>query len=469
MSKFNNLQYLLQAWLLPRPYFRQTVRALTVSCARENQYRQPTGRAGHVSPWNRIPFIHERGPPLGVDKNLQERLNDLFRKDGVTGQKVDIGFAPVKKDSEGKGKISEWRRKTRTNKELEKAAREGTLSVDLDVVRDQWMQSGEVFQDIFDAAELYGVYDDLFEHAFFKPCRILNVNYEQDDGETLVPVYRGNIVKPLEAKNAPEISWDSKPDSLWTLAMVGLDTHLTTPGAEYLHWLVCNIRGGDLETGDSLCDYLQPFPPYGSGYHRYVFVLYHQDKEVDMEGQRREKGTVSLQERTFRTFDFYSQYQEHITPAGLAFFQSDYDTSLRDFFHQTLNMKEPRYEYEFPEPYIRPWSNFYYSNPTKGFNEFMDRHRDPKDIEQEVFVKKLAHTCPFEGDLEMNEMKYPGVHQEEFEEKFPAPIGEKDFSVKQGYKIPQWKRVQLQKERLRQGYYRSKDHKNLRRDPCLNS
>ncbi len=33
--------------------------------------RQPTGMAGHVSPYVRIPFFHERGPTLGSDKNLQ--------------------------------------------------------------------------------------------------------------------------------------------------------------------------------------------------------------------------------------------------------------------------------------------------------------------------------------------------------------------------------------------------------------
>jgi hypothetical protein len=29
--------------------------------------------AGHVSPYARIPFFHERGPTLGLDKNLQVR------------------------------------------------------------------------------------------------------------------------------------------------------------------------------------------------------------------------------------------------------------------------------------------------------------------------------------------------------------------------------------------------------------
>jgi hypothetical protein len=48
---------------------------------------------------------------------------------------------------------------------------------------------------------------------------------------------------------------------------------------------------------------------------------------------------VNLEERTFNTFRFYSEHQDSLTPAGLAFFQSDYDHTLRNFFHNVLNMK----------------------------------------------------------------------------------------------------------------------------------
>lgn len=34
--------------------------------------------------------------------------------------------------------------------------------------------------------------------------------------------------------------------------------------------------------------------------------------------------------------EFYRHFQDFITPAGLAFFQSDWDDSLTDFFHKTL-------------------------------------------------------------------------------------------------------------------------------------
>jgi hypothetical protein len=69
-------------------------------------------------------------------------------------------------------------------------------------------------------------------------------------------------------------------------------------------------------------------------------------------------------------------------------------------------MQEPRFEYEFPLPYIRTWNNYYPMNLNKGFNEFMDRHRDPKDIQKEILeVRKLGIT----GEKFLNSHDHPHV------------------------------------------------------------
>jgi hypothetical protein len=47
--------------------------------------------------------------------------------------------------------------------------------------------------------------------------------------------------------------------------------------------------------------------------------------------------SLQLEERTFQTLEFYRERQDDITPAGLAFFQSDWDRSVTDFFHSTLS------------------------------------------------------------------------------------------------------------------------------------
>jgi len=433
-----------------------------------DRHKQPTGRAGMPSPWLRTPFFHERGPAPGIDLSLQERLDVLYDKEPHIGERVNIGFAaPDKSDNsrDGKRRVSEWRRLARSNKHLEKAAREGTLDVDLSEVRRHWLESGAVFDDIMSAADLYGVYDDMFGHAYFRPCVVLDINYKIENA--FVPVYRGNMIKPAESASTPTVKFDSDEDSLWCLMMTGLDSHFQSESDQYLHWMVTNIKGGDLSTGHVVCDYLQPFPAFGTGYHRYSFVLFKQDELINVDKIQENDG-IDLEARTFNTLNFYQKHQDNITPAGLAFFQSDFDKTLRDFFHNKLQMKEPRFEYEFPDWYVAPWMFHIAENKKDGFDEFMDRHRDPKDLEREVLEAKLKHTDPFQGDTEAY-IKYPGIHQIELEDVFPPPPGEKRLHKKQSYKMAQWRRNAIQKQRMRQRYFRSSEHSDLRRDPSMNN
>ena len=318
-----------------------------------------------------------------------------------------------------------------------------------------------MFDDIKTAAELYGVFEDLFGHAYFRPCVLLDIKYHYKD--VLVPSYRGNMIKPSEAASAPAVSFISGDDSLWTLVMTGLDSHFSSETDQYLHWMITNIKGSDMSSGNIVCDYCQPFPAFGSGYHRYAFILFNQESEIDV-GVVDESDMIDLEARTFNMTEFYREHQDNLTPAGLSFFQSDYDSSLREFFHNKLHMKEPRYEYEFPDWYVSPWMFHINNNLKDGFDEFLDRHRDPKDLEKEVLETKLQHTDPFVGDTE-GYVKYPGIHQVELEEFFPPKIGEKPLNRKQSYKIAQWRRNAIQKQRMKQRYFRSTDHKELRKDP----
>lgn len=42
-----------------------------------------------------------------------------------------------------------------------------------------------------------------------------------------------------------------------------------------------NIPGNDINKGQELLSYLQPFPPRGTGCQRLIFVLFKQDKRID--------------------------------------------------------------------------------------------------------------------------------------------------------------------------------------------
>ncbi|XP_018022117.1 39S ribosomal protein L38, mitochondrial, partial [Hyalella azteca] len=115
------------------------------------------------------------------------------------------------------------------------------------------------------------------------------------------PVYRGNIIKPNEARTVPNVSYPSPPDALWTLQLTNPDGDLYKPDSECLHWLITNIHGNDLSSGTEVVPYLPPVPPKGVGYQRMVFVLYRQSAPLPELQHLKPKDNFDLRERSFNT------------------------------------------------------------------------------------------------------------------------------------------------------------------------
>ncbi|XP_023158360.1 39S ribosomal protein L38, mitochondrial isoform X2 [Ceratitis capitata] len=363
-------------------------------------------------------------------------------KDPELTARVNIGFPHLKssRSEQLKQRLTHLKAR-RSNEELEKLARSNKLLIDLDEVQKEYRATTGQF-DLRVIADHYGVFDDLFGLAYFVPRVALNIQYEVEAG-TFSPVYNGNVIKPAEAANAPEVSFDgtidpitgkkTKEDCFWTLVATNPDAHFTDSSSEYVHWFISNIPNGDVKQGEVLVEYLQPFPPKGVGYQRMIFVLYKQNAKLDFSKYKLPKSeSNNLEKRTFRTLDFYREQQENITPAGLAFFQSDWDTSLTKFYHNVLNIKEPIFEYDFPKPYLADQKFF----PLKqAFNLYLDRYRDPRDVNQEYLERNLAKSHPFEGPEKP--LQFPNAH----------PI--------RG--VPSWLKTEIRKRRL--GIGRINDYK----------
>lgn len=66
---------------------------------------------------------------------------------------------------------------------------------------------------------------------------------------------------------------ESNLTTYYTLMMVDPDVPLLS---EINHWLVGNIVGNDLATGETIAEYTGPMPPIGTGIHRYVFMTFKQ-------------------------------------------------------------------------------------------------------------------------------------------------------------------------------------------------
>ncbi|XP_024893297.1 39S ribosomal protein L38, mitochondrial [Temnothorax curvispinosus] len=348
-----------------------------------------------------------RGKAPIYARNLQQRLEELNRKDPTIDFKVNIGYAVPKITR--RSITSAWSDEItarRNDTELERASRFRKLLVDLQTVRGDWRQTDGISH-VHRLAKHYGVYDDLYGDAYFMPTVPLDVSYDLAD-DKLVRVYTGNVIKPSEASRVPDVTYNAEDGSLWTLIMCTPDGNLTKADNEYCHWFVGNIPGNRLKEGEELVDYLQPIAPYGIGYCRYIFVLYKQERRIDFSEYKRAKPCLNLEERNWRTLDFYRKYQDHLTPAGLAFFQSDWEPSLKEFYYNTLKTRVPIFRYNFPEPFIKKQKWFPLREP---FNIYLDKYRDPKQIRKEFLLRKLKKVHPFDGPEPPK--KFPLAHYEE--------------------------------------------------------
>ncbi|KAJ8664715.1 hypothetical protein QAD02_006377 [Eretmocerus hayati] len=362
-------------------------------------------------------------------RTLQERIAEMEYKDPELYYKVDIGFAVPKQLRSDL--LKAWRKQIRARRldpQVEQLARKKELTVDLDVSKDDWFITNGP-KDIYTIAKHYGIYDDLYEDGYFHPVLPLTIDYDFGDEELLARVHRGNIIKSCEAKNAPSVSYKAEPDTLWTLLLTTPDGNFSGSDYEYCHWFIGNIPGNDISKGEQIIDYLRPIPPQGIGFCRYIFVLYKQDKRIDFSEYKKKQPCVQLVERNWKTYDFMKKHQDYVTPAGLAFFQADYDPSLKDFYHSTLNMEVPIYEYDFPKPYVKPqvWYPI-----RQAFNLYMDRYRDIKQINKEYLLKKLKKEHPFV--FPPPPLKYPNAHP-----------------IKNHKTLPTWVKTRIVKDRIGQG------------------
>ncbi|TSL04199.1 39S ribosomal protein L38, mitochondrial [Bagarius yarrelli] len=262
-------------------------------------------------------------------------------------------------------------KENKKNPTLERDARLCTYRVPLDEVKQEWEKTNGPYH-IRRLAEHYGVYRDLFPMAYFVPRVMLRVAFGEDSNAM---VHYGNHLSPSQALSAPHISFEAEEDSLWTLLLTSPDEHLQDSEQEYVHWLVGNIPGNAVLSGEEISHYMPPFPAKGTGFHRYVFVLFKQEAVVDFSSDVRPKPCYSLQQRSFKTLDFYRKHEDQITPAGLAFFQSQWDTSVSGTFHTLFNMREPVFEYDWPPVYHPPQKKYPHGQPLR----YLDRYGAGKE------------------------------------------------------------------------------------------
>jgi len=69
------------------------------------------------------------------------------------------------------------------------------VPVSMDEISNDWLKTNAPLH-IKKIAEYYGVFEHLFGDAYFTPYIQMDINYENNSKK--IPVYRGNIIKPIE-------------------------------------------------------------------------------------------------------------------------------------------------------------------------------------------------------------------------------------------------------------------------------
>lgn len=78
--------------------------------------------------------------------------------------------------------------------------------------------------------------------------------------------------------------------------------HRDVPYNEWHHWLVGNIPGNDVASGEVLSAYIGSGPPQGTGIHRYVFIVYKQPSKLKFNEPRLQRQVNYLSEVNQRKF-----------------------------------------------------------------------------------------------------------------------------------------------------------------------
>ncbi|XP_049879008.1 protein D2-like [Pectinophora gossypiella] len=131
------------------------------------------------------------------------------------------------------------------------------------------------------------------------PQNKLTVIYGEDREVEL-----GNSFEITDTLSPPKVTWDGDEDSLYTLIMTGPDVPFPQPPrpSQILHWLIGNIEGNDLDSGDVIAPYLQPLPPPTSDPLRYTLLVY---KQNDVENFTE---LSTLKRKGFKIADFAEKH-----------------------------------------------------------------------------------------------------------------------------------------------------------------
>ncbi|XP_054286026.1 uncharacterized protein LOC129002333 [Macrosteles quadrilineatus] len=158
-----------------------------------------------------------------------------------------------------------------------------------------------------------------------------------------VTVDVGTTLTPTQVKGEPEVNYTfwADPKSYYLLAMVDPDapSRQNPQNREFLHWLVANIPGDNIKSGETIVEYVGAGPPQGTGLHRYFFLLYKQPGRININQQRINKNSVGWRPK-FSIKKFAKNYRLG-RPESVNVFQAMYDSYVPEIQKQLSGTSSP--------------------------------------------------------------------------------------------------------------------------------
>jgi len=127
----------------------------------------------------------------------------------------------------------------------------------------------------------HGVVPDTLSAA---PPAVCKVEYGTGNHVNL-----GNVLSVASTQTSPSLHFNSEVGVHYTIMMVDPDalSRVTHEYRHFCHWVLVNVSGSggsylDLnKNSHAVCSYMGCAPPPGTGYHRYIILVYKQHAAVD--------------------------------------------------------------------------------------------------------------------------------------------------------------------------------------------
>ncbi|XP_036688014.1 phosphatidylethanolamine-binding protein 1-like [Balaenoptera musculus] len=146
----------------------------------------------------------------------------------------------------------------------------------------------------------------------------------------------GKVLTPTQVKNRPtSIAWDGlDPGKLYTLVLTDPDapSRKDPKYREWHHFLVVNMKGNDTSSGTVLSYHVGSGPPKGTGLHRYIWLVYEQDRPLKCDEPILSNRSEDHRGK-FKVANFRKKYELGAPVAGTCY-QAEWDDYVPKLYEQ---------------------------------------------------------------------------------------------------------------------------------------